>query len=220
MSTIVRVCRSWCQAQPRSGRRNLAQSGTSPRVRSQSGTPAIRDTHPVRLADVDGVGRTRNPGHPPSPLGSRRWRRAYPVRVSSAIASSPRMRTSMPSATSVGSSWRPGAANMAQSSTDRVGLAARLLVARRWSGLSRLEVARRLSVTVAAVGHWENPKGAKPGIGRLNRIAEVLSVDVGWLLSESPLPEPTRGASAAVDRRVGRQRHGCDDSPAESRPRP
>lgn len=108
----------------------------------------------------------------------------------------------------------------ARASTDRAGLAARLLVARRWSGLSRLEVARRLSVTVAAVGHWENPKGAKPGIGRLNRIAEVLSVDVGWLLSESPLPEPTRGASAAVDRRVGRQRHGCDDSPAESRPRP
>jgi DNA-binding XRE family transcriptional regulator len=106
------------------------------------------------------------------------------------------------------------------SSTDRGGLAVRLLIARRRCGLSRREVASRLSVTVAAVAHWENPKGAKPRIDRLNRLAELLSVDIGWLLSDLPLPEPTYGASTVVDRRAGCQLHGCENSQAKQRRRP
>lgn len=85
---------------------------------------------------------------------------------------------------------------------SRAQLAVRLLVARRLAGLSRSEVAKRLSVTVAAVGHWENPNGAKPAVHRLARLAEVFGVDLAWLLSPDnelrPCLLPLRG-DAGVD---------------------
>ena len=56
-------------------------------------------------------------------------------------------------------------------------------------------VADRLSVSVAAVGHWENPKGPKPSISRLARLADVLQVDVRWLLVGSSRQSCTGGES-------------------------
>ena len=56
--------------------------------------------------------------------------------------------------------------------------------ARVAAGISQCELARLMGTTPGAVSQWESGR-TKPGIGRLTRLASVLSVTVEELLKEA-----------------------------------
>jgi transcriptional regulator with XRE-family HTH domain len=105
--------------------------------------------------------------------------------------------------------------NELERTASRGQAALRLLVARRRAGLSRAEVAKQLSVTVAAVGHWENPKGAKPSASRFLRLARLLGVDVGWLIggSQRSASRASSVGHAQLEARAGDQARGVEAEP-------
>lgn len=67
-------------------------------------------------------------------------------------------------------------------------IGARLRVARAGAHLSQRQLAARLSVSAAAVAHWETG-GSQPATERLGAIATVLDVSVDWLVGKSTDPD-------------------------------
>lgn len=76
----------------------------------------------------------------------------------------------------------------------------RLATARDAAGLSQSQLARRLGVKLATLRGWENDV-SEPRANRLQMLAGMLNVSLGWLLtgdaSEDGAPEGGAGAAGA-----------------------
>ncbi|MDJ0859160.1 MAG: helix-turn-helix transcriptional regulator [Dinoroseobacter sp.] len=76
----------------------------------------------------------------------------------------------------------------------------RLATAREAAGLSQSQLARRLGVKLATLRGWENDV-AEPRANRVQMLAGMLNVSLGWLLtgdaSEGGVPEPGTGSDAS-----------------------
>jgi transcriptional regulator with XRE-family HTH domain len=80
-------------------------------------------------------------------------------------------------------------------------MADRIRLARQRTGLSQAELATQAGVTSSAVAQWENPRGTKPDLNHLLRVAVATNVTLDWLAT---------GAGAKSARKSASQ----DESPA------
>lgn len=80
-------------------------------------------------------------------------------------------------------------------------MADRIRLARQRTGLSQAELAQHAGVTSSAVAQWENPRGTKPDLNHLLRVAVATNVTLDWLAT---------GAGA----KSSRKSNAHDESPA------
>ncbi len=64
-------------------------------------------------------------------------------------------------------------------------MADRIRLARQRTGLSQAELAEQAGVTSSAVAQWENPRGTKPDLNHLLRVAVSTNVTLDWLATGS-----------------------------------
>lgn len=75
-------------------------------------------------------------------------------------------------------------------------LAERIRRARRLSGISQAELARRVRISPSAVAQWEQAKATIPSLSHLIEISKVASVSLEWLLTGEGKPRRTRKTEA------------------------
>ena len=90
----------------------------------------------------------------------------------------------------------PGKADLA-ATVGRTELAKRIKSARETAGITQRDLAKRLAVSVGAVGQWET--GGTPATDRLANLANVLGVSLDWLLGNSMQPPPSARASGGFE---------------------
>jgi transcriptional regulator with XRE-family HTH domain len=71
----------------------------------------------------------------------------------------------------------PSAAN----SKEYGRLGDRIRTARHRADLSQTELAKALGVSASAVAQWEHPRGTRPSLDNLIRVAEAAAVSFEWL---------------------------------------
>lgn len=93
-----------------------------------------------------------------------------------------------------------------------MSLREKLIILRDKSGLSQMALANKLGVSRQAVSRWESGD-AVPTIDKLKALAEVYSVSLDWLCSDSASPyEPTPTSEEADDHVAMNSRKNIQDS--------
>ncbi|WP_348055125.1 helix-turn-helix domain-containing protein [Dokdonella sp.] len=74
-------------------------------------------------------------------------------------------------------------------------MADRIRLARQRTGLSQAELADQAGVTSSAVAQWESPRGTKPDLNHLLRVAVATNVTLDWLATGSGAKSARKSAS-------------------------
>lgn len=69
-------------------------------------------------------------------------------------------------------------------------LCMRIREARKTTGISRAELARRVGVKPSAAVQWEHDDGTAPSVRNLMKIADVLNVSFEWLATGRGMTRP------------------------------
>jgi transcriptional regulator with XRE-family HTH domain len=78
-------------------------------------------------------------------------------------------------------------------------LSDRVRTARQAAQMSQAKIASLINVTAGAVAQWEQPRGTKPTLGRLQAIAEITNVSFTWLATGHGTASPTKVSAGARD---------------------
>ncbi|MGB5907056.1 MULTISPECIES: helix-turn-helix domain-containing protein [Stenotrophomonas] len=83
-------------------------------------------------------------------------------------------------------------------------LAARIRAARIGVGMSQTELAQKLAVNRATIGHWERENGFAPSVDHLRALSQVMQVSSAWLLhgEDVPLPVEMGGVRAGLEAKL------------------
>ncbi|MEC3890126.1 helix-turn-helix transcriptional regulator [Xanthomonas campestris pv. papavericola] len=73
--------------------------------------------------------------------------------------------------------------------SEKNSLAARIRAARIGIGMSQTELAQKLDVNRATVGHWERKNGFAPSIDHLYAMSSVMRVSPNWLFHGEDRPQ-------------------------------
>jgi transcriptional regulator with XRE-family HTH domain len=74
-------------------------------------------------------------------------------------------------------------------------MADRIRLARQRTGLSQAELAEQAGVTSSAVAQWENPRGTRPDLNHLLRVAVATHVTIDWLATGAGARSSKKSAS-------------------------
>jgi transcriptional regulator with XRE-family HTH domain len=78
---------------------------------------------------------------------------------------------------------RPDRIPTGDDASDRRAIGERIKSARRKTGFTQRELAKKLDVSAGAVGQWET--GGVPATDRLATLADLLGISLDWLLGKS-----------------------------------